>query len=236
MPSLREALLARLVAIDPSGRLARQIQADTAPFGFGGIDLAVAMLVEAGAMTTAEYIAVRRAHAEAAPNLHLYQITAPRTFGETWAQKHVADLVPDLRPSSREVDAGYLGQYDLIHQATRLRIEVKATRVVRAGVAGRLPDKALSARDSSDFTLYFKQIKPDCCDAFVLVVVWLDDIGYWVVPAAEMPHVPSFTSKLHRKGEGSGQLQIRKSVLPAVEKYRVPQDELAGRLARLSVA
>jgi len=44
--------------------------------------------------------------------LYIFEISAPRGFGERWAQGHLKELVPDLQKPSKKLDPEYSGQYD----------------------------------------------------------------------------------------------------------------------------
>lgn len=52
-----------------------------------------------------------------ARNLYLYvfEISAPRSFGEAWAQGHLKGLVPDLQKPPKKIDPEYSGQYDFFY-------------------------------------------------------------------------------------------------------------------------
>lgn len=102
--------------------------------------------------------------------LYLFEISAPRTFGESWAQGHMKELVPDLQKPSRKIDPNYHGQYDL--WLSGIRVEVKASRVVDAEMDAPLYMKALGSDSHKSFWMNFQQIKPklrciglDCCVA-----------------------------------------------------------------------
>ncbi len=121
-----------------------------------------------------------------ARNLYLYifEISAPRTFGEAWAQGHLKELVPELQKPSRKSDPQYSGQYDLYLDG--IRVEVKASRAVDANMDAPLYVKALASESNKEFWMNFQQVKPDCCDVFVWVAVWRDVIRYWVLSSNEV--------------------------------------------------
>ncbi len=56
------------------------------------------------------------------------EISAPRKFGEAWAQGHLKGLVPELKKPNKNDDPDYAGQYDFWLEG--MRIEVKASRAV----------------------------------------------------------------------------------------------------------
>lgn len=51
-----------------------------------------------------------------ARNLYLYifEISAPRGFGEAWAQGHLKEIAPELIKPTKKLDADYAGQYDFL--------------------------------------------------------------------------------------------------------------------------
>ncbi len=78
----------------------------------------------------------------------------------------------------------------------------------------------------------FQQIKPKCCDVFVWIGVWRDEIKYWVLASKEVADNPFFSDKQHRGNVGEGQLHIKDSNITQFEKYRVSSDRLhSGILA-----
>jgi hypothetical protein len=61
--------------------------------------------------------------------LYIFEISAPRGFGEAWAQGHLSELVPDMQKPSKKLDKNYSGEYDFILDG-EIKIEVKASRAV----------------------------------------------------------------------------------------------------------
>ena len=145
-----------------------------------------------------------------ARNLYLYifEISAPRGFGETWAQGHLKELVPELQKPTKQLDPSYSGQYDFLLDG-RIRIEVKASRAVDADSEEPLYVKALASDSKTPFWMNFQQIKPACCDAFVWVAVWRDRIRYWVFSSREIESNPHYSQGQHRGNVGEGQLHVR---------------------------
>lgn len=227
MERLREELLRRAHDLPGHEAIVDAVEQDTTPHPFHPLDLLVAFLIEQGALSVEEYRAMRDAYTERNPNLALYQITAPRRFGDTWAQAHAAELAPTLVKPTKELDPDYDGQYDRFETETGGRVELKATRVVEDGVNAPLPEKALASTTRRPYHLYFKQVKPDCCDVFLLLGVYLDRVRYWVVPATEMATADFYSDKLHRHGRGSGQIQLASSSLADVfGEYEATPDTL----------
>lgn len=161
-----------------------------------------------------------------ARNLYLYvfEISAPRTFGEAWAQGHLKGLVPSLKKPSKQTDPEYSGQYDFI--IDNIRIEVKASRAVDADQEAPLYVKALSSDSQKNFWMNFQQVKPDCCDVFVWIAVWRDTIRYWVLSSHEVETNPYYSKGQHRGNVGEGQLHIRQDNIHEFESYETRSDKL----------
>lgn len=161
-----------------------------------------------------------------ARNLYLYifEISAPRSFGESWAQGHLKELVPSLRKPSKKTDPTYSGQYDFYLDG--IRIEVKASRAVDANMDAPLYVKALSSDSKKEFWMNFQQVKPDCCDVFVWTAVWRDVIRYWVLSSNEVETNRYYSQGQHRGNVGEGQIHVRHDNIDDFKKYRVQSNEL----------
>ena len=163
-----------------------------------------------------------------ARNLYLYifEISAPRGFGETWAQGHLKELVPELQKPTKQLDPSYSGQYDFLLDG-RIRIEVKASRAVDADSEEPLYVKALASDSKTHFWMNFQQIKPACCDAFVWVAVWRDRIRYWVFSSREIESNPHYSQGQHRGNVGEGQLHVRDDNIADFAAFEAKSTDLA---------
>ena len=151
--------------------------------------------------------------------LYVFEISAPRTFGEAWAQGHLKGLVPDLHKPSKKLDPEYSGQYDFF--LDDIRIEVKASRAGDADMDAPLYIKALSSDSKKGFWMNFQQIKPRCCDVFVWIAVWRDVIRYWVLSSNEVETNPYYPSGQHRGNVGEGQLHVTHENIDKLIEYEV---------------
>lgn len=163
-----------------------------------------------------------------ARNLYLYifEISAPRGFGETWAQGHLKELVPELQKPTKSLDSSYSGQYDFLLDG-RIRIEVKASRAVDADSEEPLYVKALASDSKTRFWMNFQQIKPACSDTFVWVAVWRDCIRYWVFSSREIESNPHYSQGQHRGNVGEGQLHFRDDNIADFAAFEVKSNDLA---------
>ena len=98
-------------------------------FPFNKFEYIMCHLIAEGIISINEYNDLRIEYLNRNKFLYLYEINAPRTFGETWAQNHLNELVQKLEKPSRILDPSYSGQYDLWYNG--IKIEVKASRAVK---------------------------------------------------------------------------------------------------------
>jgi hypothetical protein len=157
--------------------------------------------------------------------LYIFEISAPRTFGEAWAQGHLKELVPDLFKPSKKLDPNYSGEYDFFLDG-KIRIEVKASRAVDAKSDEPLYVKALASDSSQPFWMNFQQVKPACCDVFVWVAVWRDKIRYWILSSHELETHRDYSTGQHRGNTGEGQLHVRQDNIRDFDGFEAPSNEL----------
>lgn len=168
------------------------------------------------------------------PNSSIFKITSPRYFGENWGQVHLQNKFPMLKSPSKSLDSKYLPQqYDLYYKG--IRIEVKSSRAVDKSSkgTGSLLDRGLcfEDKDSSKFLMNFQQIKPFCCDVFIFIGVWLDDIKYFIIPSNEIKLLPDFRGKQHRTSTDEGQLAItNKNIDYYLKNFSVDVDFICKKL------
>ena len=196
-------------------------------YPFNNIEFLSIKLLEYKIISYEEYYAWREAYQQRNKYSYVFEITAPRTFGEQWGQQHLNLLVPELQKPSKKLDPQYSGEYDFWYAG--IKIEVKASRAVKNISGGTLISKALTSTSADKFNMNFQQIKPGCCDVFVWIAVWLDRIRYWVLSAGEVKKNPLYSNHQHRNSTGEGQLWITESNISEFACYEVlPENILAG--------
>lgn len=193
-------------------------------YPFNRFEYVISHLIAEKVISLKDYLEIRNNYLNRNKYLYIFEITAPRTFGETWAQRHLNEIVPELeRPSVRH-DPNYSGQYDFWYND--IRIEVKASRAVDRRSGDMLILKALSSDSKKGFDMNFQQIKPSCCDVFVWIGVWRDVIRYWVLSSNEVANDPYFSSGQHRGNVGEGQLWVKDTNIDHFKQYEVKVPEL----------
>lgn len=197
-------------------------------YPFNRFEYIISHLIAERIISLQDYLEIRNNYLNRNKYLYIFEITAPRTFGETWAQRHLNELVPDLERPSAQKDPGYTGQYDF--WCDGIKIEVKASRAVDRRSGDTLIMKALSSDSKKGFDMNFQQIKPDCCDVFVWIGVWRDVIRYWVLSSDEVANNKYFSTGQHRGNVGEGQLWIKDTNIEDFKEYEVRVPELLMKI------
>lgn len=197
-------------------------------YPFNKFEYVISHLIATNTITLEEYLDIRNSYLERNKYLYVFEITAPRTFGETWAQHHLNEVVPELKIPSRSYDTNYSGQYDFWYNG--IRIEVKASRAVKRKSGDSLIIKALSSDSTSGFDMNFQQIKPACCDVFVWVAVWRDKIRYWVLSSSEVEENPYYSAGQHRGNTGEGQLWLTEKNINDFDCYEVGVRDILDKI------
>lgn len=199
-------------------------------YPFNKFEYIISHLIAEKVLTLDQYLEIRNAYLRRNKFLYVFEITAPRTFGETWAQQHLNELVPELDRPSKGFDKDYAGQYDFWYDG--ISIEVKASRAVMRKGGDTLLEKALSSDSKLGFDMNFQQIKPSCAKVFVWIGVWRDTIKYWVLSSDEVKNSKYFSKGQHRGNVGEGQLWIKDTNIKDFEKYLVPPREILEAIKR----
>ena len=188
-------------------------------YPFNKFEYVISHLIATETISLQEYLDIRNSYLERNKYLYVFEITAPRTFGETWAQRHLNEVVPELKKPSTALDPTYSGEYDFWYNG--IKIEVKASRAVKRKSGDALIIKALSSDSKSGFDMNFQQIKPACCDVFVWIAVWRDKIRYWVLSSDEVSNNKYYSTGQHRGNVGEGQLWLKESNIEEFAEYEV---------------
>jgi hypothetical protein len=212
----------------------RLVEEDQAIFPFNEYEHLICNLIHKGGMTYDQYIDIRTEYISNNPNLWIFEISAPRGFGEKFAQTYVQGKCSKLKKPSKKVDPNYSGEYDLWLDG--ITIEVKASRAVDSDSSEPLYVKALSRNTQKKFLMNFQQLKPQCCDVFIWVAVFRDEIVLWIINSNKVLTHQGYSKGQHRGNSGNeGQLHINQDNISSLDKYEVKDDniELAIRNAAI---
>jgi len=205
-------------------------------YPFNKIEYVISHLIAEGVMSLENYLELRANYMARNRYLYLFEM-APRSFGETWGERHLMELVPEFEIPRRAKDPMYAGEYDLWLDG--VKVEVKASRAVRKEGGDTLAEKALPWGTSENFDMNFQQLKPGCCDVFVWIAVWRDRIDYWILPSSAVRNHPLFSNQHRASAESStgevfeGQIHINRANYSDFEAFRVNPREIFDRIKAL---
>ena len=220
MDLLQQELDKRINGLERADAFRQQLDDLVSVYPFNEYEYVISSLLGLGKLSLDEYYEIRDEYIARNFYLYIFEISAPRGFGERWAQGHLKELVPELEKPSRKQDPSYAGEYDF-YLDSKIKVEVKASRAVDGSLEGSLVERALSVGSRKPFLMNFQQIKPECCDVFVWVAVWRDKIRYWVLSSSELESSQYYVAKQHRGNIGEGQLHIKDTNIEEFNEYEV---------------
>lgn len=179
-------------------------------YPFNDYEFLISSLMGLGKISIDDYYELRDDYIARNMFLYIFQISAPRSFGEAWAQGHLKSMCPELTKPTKKLDVDYSGQYDFFLDG-KIKIEVKASRAVDFDSNEPLYVKALASDSTARFDMNFQQVKPACCDVFIWVGVWRDVIRYWVLSSDEVAQNKYYSTGQHRGNIGEGQIHLKDS-------------------------
>ena len=234
MEKLRQILDEMIATLDNADEFRERLENLVSVYPFNEYEYIISTLLGLNKLTLDAYIELRDDYITRNPYLSIFEMSAPRGFGETWTQGHLKELVPDLVKPKKKLDPQYSGQYDFFLDG-RIKIEVKSSRAVDFDSDAPLYVKALSADSDKQFDMNFQQIKPACCDVFVWVAVWRDRIRYWALSSREVETNRYFSPGQHRGNVGEGQLHLNRDNIRDFSEYECRSDGLLEAIRKAYV-
>ena len=226
MERLRNDLDQLMATLPDAETFGSRLEVLVSVYPFNEYEYIIATLLAAGKLTHEEYIDLRDEYIARNLFLYIFEISAPRGFGEAWAQGHLKELVPELEKPSKKLDPSYSGEYDFLMDR-KIKIEVKASRAVDFDSDEPLYVKALASDSTKRFDMNFQQVKPACCHVFVWIGVWRDVIRHWVLTSGEVASNRYYSSGQHRGNVGEGQLHLKRDNIDDFAGYETPSNQLA---------
>jgi hypothetical protein len=224
--------LDRLIATLPNADAFRaSLDTLVSVYPFNDYEYIIATLLAADKLTHDEYVELRDAYIARNMFMYIFEISAPRGFGEAWAQGHLKELVPELQKPSKKVDMSYSGEYDFFLDG-KIKIEVKASRAVDFDQDAPLYVKALASDSTKRFDMNFQQAKPACCDVFIWIGVWRDIIRYWVLASKEVASNRYYSTGQHRGNTGEGQVHLKDDNIREFSVYEAKSNRLANAIRK----
>ncbi|MDY0028399.1 MAG: hypothetical protein RBR86_00490 [Pseudobdellovibrionaceae bacterium] len=201
------------------------IDKDHSIFPFNQYEHLLHNLINIRGLTFEQYNEIRSEYIRSNPNLWIFEISAPRGFGEGFAQTYVGAMCRELQKPSKSLDPHYNGEYDFWLEG--VKIEVKASRVVDRDSDEPLYMKALSSDTDRPFLMNFQQLKPSCCDVFIWIAVFRDEITVWVINSDTVQNHPLFSRGQHRGNHGNeGQMHITNENISQLDHFRLKTSDL----------
>jgi len=225
MEKLKKQLDGLISELEDSDAIYERLENLISVYPFNEYEYMISTLLGREKLSLDDYYALRDEYVERNMYLYIFEISAPRGFGETWAQGHLKELVPELEKPLKKKDPDYSGQYDFYLDG-KITIEVKASRAVDFDLQAPLYVKALSSDSDRPFDMNFQQVKPGCCDVFVWVAVWRDKIRYWVLASKELEANRYYSKGQHRGNVGEGQLHLRHDNIAEFSQYETKGRDL----------
>lgn len=228
MEQLKQHLLQLVSELDKmkSTQILDRLDDLVSVYPFNEYEFLISSLMGYGKISLSDYHNLRDEYISRNLFMYVFEISAPRGFGEAWAQGHLKEICPELVKPSNKLDTNYSGQYDFFVDGL-IKVEVKASRAVDFDSDEPLYVKALSSDSNKRFDMNFQQVKPACADVFVWVGVWRDVIRYWVLSSEEVRTNRYYSTGQHRGNEGEGQIHLKDSnVIEFAEFESRPRDLL----------
>ena len=201
------------------------VEQDQSVFPFNEYEHLICNLIDKGGMSYDQYIEIRTEYISENPHLWIFEISAPRGFGEKFAQTYVQGKCSKLKKPSKKLDPNYTGEYDLWLDG--ITIEVKASRAVDSDSDEPLYMKALSRHTKKRFLMNFQQLKPQCCDVFIWVAVFRDEIVLWIMNSDEVLTNPLYSKGQHRGNKGNeGQLHVKHDNVHLLSDFELKDDNI----------
>src|SRR3989338_9060394 len=177
MEILKEKLhnLIESLAKDDKNKLKHRLEDLISVHTFNEYEYIISTLFALKRLTLDSYLEIRDEYVARNMYLYIFEISAPRGFGEQWAQGHIKELAPELIKPTKKLEENYSGEYDFLYQLPNgkmIKIEVKASRAVDFVSQEPLYVKALAWGSKNPFDMNFQQVKPKCCDVLVWIGVW----------------------------------------------------------------
>lgn len=227
MEKLRKELNKLIGRLNNSRDLLIELESLVSIYPFSEYEYIISHLLAAKKLSIDKYKELRNSYLDRNLYLTLFEISAPRGFGDKWAFGHLKELIPEFQRPNKVLDKSFSGEYDFLlkwsdkgKKSHKIRIEIKASRAVDF----HRPDeplyiKALSAASKKPFDMNFQQIKIKCADVFVWVGVWRDKIRYWVLNSNDIKGNKYFSKGQHRGNVGEGQLHINQDNIADFDQY-----------------
>ncbi len=205
MKELREQIDSILAKSGKDEKVIDKIKREISVYPFSTEGRLLVYLVAEKAITYEQFDKLHDEYIQRNLYLELFDM-APRTFGETWGEKHILKLFPDFIKATKENISTFYpnfdGEFDLWLEG--IRVEVKACRANSTQKAGSLASRAYLHKEAKEnnFKYHYQQLKPSCCDVFVWIGVCRDELIYWVLSSEDLLKTEKLGSQHRNENTG----------------------------------
>ena len=211
MKELRRQLDDFLNASDGGKDVIEMIKKEKSVFPFSTEGRILAYLLATKTISYEQYVELSDQYAKRNQYIDLFDM-APRTFGETWGEKHILGLFPEFIKATKENMSlrypDFDGEFDLWLEG--IRVEVKACRANSTKTGGSLASRAYLHAEAIEksFKYHYQQLKPSCCDVFIWIGVCRDDLLYWVLTSEELQKTGKLGSQHRNENTGIAGIEV----------------------------
>ena len=114
LKSKLEKMIASLSKQDED-RLSPRLENLISIYPFNECEYIISSMLGLGKITLDDYLEIRDEYIARNMYLYIFEISAPRGFGEQWAQGHLKELAPELIKPTKKLEKNYSGEYDLLY-------------------------------------------------------------------------------------------------------------------------
>lgn len=201
------------------------IEQDQALFPFNECEHLICTLIDKGDISYSQYVEIRRWYIIENPNLWIFKILSPWGFDERFFQAYVQGKCFKLKKTTKKFDYQYSSEYALWIDG--ITIEEKFSWEVDSDSDDPLYMKALSRHTKKRYLMNFQQLKPQCCDVFIWVAVFRDEIVLWIINSDEVLKHPLYSKGQHRGNKGSeGQFHVKDDNVQQLERFELKDDNI----------
>lgn len=205
------------------------VEDDVSVFPFNEYEYLICNLINNGGLTFDQYNDIRTEYINENPHLWIFEISAPTHFGGKFAQTYIQGKCSKLKRPSKILDPNFNNEYDLLLDG--IKIEVKASRGVDSESDEPLYIKAVSRNTSKKYLMNFQQLKPQCCDVFIWVAVFRDEIVIWIMNSNEVQNNLLYSKGQHRGNTGNeGQLHVKHDNIHLLNEYELKDDDIESAI------
>lgn len=215
------------------------IRQENAKFPFSTEGRLLSYLLATQSISYEKYSELYEEYVKRNQYIELFEM-APRTFGETWGEKHILQLFPAFVKATRDnmslMYPDFDGEFDLWFDG--IRVEVKACRANSATSGGSLASRAYlhSEAKENSFKYHYQQLKPSCCDVFIWIGVCRDDLLYWVLTSDELQKTGKLGSQHRNVNTGIEGIEVYEGQVFMTEEelspFRVAENEVLNTVRR----